>query len=117
MSQSASPNRVPSFDWPDQDNLLRFTKGYETLAQGMFNIAVQQVELTRGLIEGGLADYALLADAHTPDALLRAEVELFRRSSERAFEAATKITGAVQQAFTDAMSAATPPTNGGSRVH
>lgn len=108
MSQTASSSRVTGFEWSNQDNLLHFTRGCETFTKNLFNVAAQQIELTRDLIEGSLADYSLLANARTPEAMLHAEVELFRRGSERAFGAATKITDAMQQVFTDAISAAAP---------
>ncbi|HQT79778.1 MAG TPA: hypothetical protein PLD10_22265, partial [Rhodopila sp.] len=50
-------------------------------------------------------DVALLTQAHTPDALFRAEMEMFRKGSERAFTAAMKISGSMQNMVAETMAA------------
>lgn len=93
--------------WFGPEHLQRFSRNYERFVRDMIDITTQQVELTRDMIEAGTEDMALLSQAHTPDALLRAEMEVFRKRSERAFNAAMKISGSMQNMVAATMAAYT----------
>lgn len=89
-----------------QQNLVRFSRGYECLMKGLINVAIQQIELSRGLLENGVEDFNLLTQARTPDAFVQAELEVFRRRSERALGAAQKISAELNKTFAEMSEAA-----------
>ena len=66
------------------------------------NVAVQQIELGKGMMDSGVEDFDLLAQAHTPEALVQAELEIFRRRSERAIVTTQKITDELRQSWVEA---------------
>jgi hypothetical protein len=74
-----------------QESFARATRGCERLMTGLMQVAMQQFELAQGAMEANLADLDLLMKARTPDALVTAEFEVVRRRTERAADAARKI--------------------------
>jgi hypothetical protein len=92
MSETAALNR---------ENFTRITRGYERVMKGLMNVAVQQIEMTQGLMAGGMADLDLLTEARTPVAFVQAELEIFRRRSERAASAARQITDELNRTFAE----------------
>lgn len=85
-----------------QENFARLSRGYECLMKGMINVAAQQAELGRGLMQAGMEDFGLLAQAKSPEAFLQAEMEIFRRGSERAFDATRKLGLELNKTLTEA---------------
>jgi hypothetical protein len=92
MSETAALNR---------ENFARMTRGYERVMKGLMNVAVQQIEMTQGLIAGGMADLDLLTETRSPVAFVQAEVEIFRRRSERAASAARQIADELNRTFAE----------------
>jgi hypothetical protein len=92
MSETAALNR---------ENFARMTRGYERVMKGLMNVAVQQIEMTQGLMAGGMADLELLTDARSPGAFVQAELEIFRRRSERAASAARQIAVELNRTFAE----------------
>jgi hypothetical protein len=75
-----------------QKSLAQLTRSYECWMKGVMNVAMQQIELGRGLLEGSVEDLNLLTQVRTPDAFCQAEFEMLRRRYERAIGVAQKIT-------------------------
>ena len=70
--------------------------------KGLMSVAVQQIEMTsKGLMAGGMADLELLTDARSPGAFVQAELEIFRRRSERAASAARQIAVELNRTFAE----------------
>jgi Phasin protein len=92
MSETAALNR---------ENFTRMTRGYERVMKGLMNVAVQQIEMTQGLMAGGMADLDLLTEARSPVAFVQAELEIFRRRSERAASAARQIADELNRTFAE----------------
>lgn len=82
--------------------LSQLTQGYETLMKGMMNVVLRQIELTSGLLEGGMDDLNLLTQAKSPDTFIQAELEVLRRQSERMITAAQKFSQEVNQTWSQA---------------
>ncbi len=85
-----------------QQNFAQFAHAYQRFVKSLMNVAVQQIELSRGIVEGSVEDFDLLAQAHTPEALVQAELEIFRRRSERAIGTAQKTTDELRQTWVEA---------------
>ncbi len=84
-----------------QQNFFQMSGGYERLTRGLAQIAMEQIALSRRLLEGSLEDFNLLAQARSPEAFMRAEMEVFRRRSERAMGAAQQIGEELREAWTE----------------
>lgn len=82
--------------------ISQITRGYESLMKGLMSVVMRQIELSSGLLEGGLEDLDLLTKAHTPDEFIKAELEVLRRQSERAIAAAQKLSAEVNRTWSDA---------------
>ena len=85
-----------------QQNFERLAFASTRFMKGLANIAATQFELSRELMDGGVSDFNLLAQARTPEALVEAELEVFRRRSERAVGAVKKISDQMSGAWTEA---------------
>jgi hypothetical protein len=91
-----------------QQNLEQLTRASERFMKGVVNAAVQQIELSRGLIQGGMEDLSLLAQARTPETFVQAELDVFRRRSERMIEAMQKVSDELRQTWGEAFELAKP---------
>lgn len=84
-----------------QENFTRLTRGYECLMKGMINVAAQQAEFGRGMMQAGMEDFGLLTQAKSPEAFFQAEMEIIRRGSERAFDATRKLGTELNKTFAE----------------
>jgi hypothetical protein len=82
--------------------LSQLTRGYESLMKGMMSVVLKQMELGGDLLEGSMADLSLLTQAQSPDKFIEAELEVFRRQSERAIAAAQKFSEEVNRSWSEA---------------
>jgi hypothetical protein len=69
--------------------------------KGLMNVAMQQIELGQGLLEGSVEDLSLLTTARTPDAFVQAEFEVLRRSSQRALGVAQKLSSELNRTWSE----------------
>jgi hypothetical protein len=83
-------------------NFAQLTHASQHFMKGLMNVAVQQIELGKGMMDSGVEDFDLLAQARTPEAVVQAELEVFRRRSERAIVTAQKITDELRQSWVEA---------------
>jgi hypothetical protein len=88
------------------ETTANYALSYEKFVKGMMAIAVQQLELTRGLMEGGMEDLNLLAKARTPDAFVEAELAILRRRAERTIGAVHSVAEEMRQIWTDTLETA-----------
>jgi Phasin protein len=86
-----------------QQNFSQFTHAYQRFMKSLMNVTVQQIELSRGMMEGSIEDFDLLGRACTPDALIEAEFDVFRRRSQRAIETTQKVTDELRQTWAEAL--------------
>lgn len=89
-------------------NLQLFSEGFQNLSKCWVDIMAQQVELTSKMIRGAVADTALLTEARSPDALWRAEVEIYRRGTERMLEASAAVISGIQDVIVHSVDVAMP---------
>jgi len=82
-----------------QETLNRITRGYETWMMGMMHLAMRQIELGQGILEGSMEDLSLLTAARTPDAFVQAELEVLRRGSGRTLGLAQKISSELNRTW------------------
>jgi Phasin protein len=85
-----------------QQNFAQLAHAYQHFMKGLMNVAAQQIELGKGMMDSGVEDFDLLAQARTPEALVQAELEVFRRRSERAVLTTQKITDELRQTWVEA---------------
>ncbi len=91
-----------------QQNFERLAGVSAQYVKGLAGIAAAQFELSRELMDGGVGDFNLLAQARTPEAFVEAELEVFRRRSERAAGAVKKISDQISGAWAEALEFAQP---------
>jgi hypothetical protein len=88
-------------------NLAHLASGYERFVNGLTKATIQQVELNCNFMEGYVEDLNLLAQARTPEAFVQAELNVIRRNSERAVEAAQKISDGLHHTWIEMSGLAT----------
>jgi hypothetical protein len=100
-----------------QQNIEQISRASEHFMKGVMNAAVRQMELGQSLIEAGMEDFNLVARARTPESLLQAELEVFRRRSERLAAAMQTASEDLRQAWSATLdltrSGASPPVEPG----
>jgi hypothetical protein len=89
-----------------QQNLDNLKAASERFMKGVVKATVQQIELSRGLFEGGMEDFSLLAKAHTPETFVQAELDVFRRRSERVIAAMQTLSDELRKTWGEAFEAA-----------
>ncbi|MDB5479965.1 MAG: hypothetical protein JWO83_1018 [Caulobacteraceae bacterium] len=92
-----------------QQNYQNLVTASERFMTGVVNAAVKQLELSRGLIQGGLEDFDHLSQARTPETFVQAELEVLRRRSERVMNAMQTLTEELTRAWGEALELAQPP--------
>jgi Phasin protein len=95
-----------------QRTFADFAAGYEKVARGLMNVAMRQLELSRELMEGAIEDLGLLAQARSPDTLLAAEMEVFRRRAERTIGAVRTVTREMGQVWSESLTSAATASGG-----
>lgn len=91
-----------------EQSFARLSGASEKLVKTLTRIVSRQFELGREYMEGNVADFALLSQAKTPEALVEAEIEVVRRRSERAISAVNTVTTEMRQAWIEAFDFALP---------
>lgn len=91
----------------------RLTRVSERFIEGMTTLVAQQMELGRLMMEGGVEDFRLLAQATTPETFIKAEFEVLNRRQERAAAAVRKFNDGFHKAFSDVYESVEPSTVGG----
>jgi hypothetical protein len=81
---------------------VSLTRGYERVMKSFVEMAARQIDLSSELIRGSLQDLSLLAQAHTPDALVQAELEVLHRESQRALLVLQQLTEQLRQGWVGA---------------
>jgi hypothetical protein len=92
-----------------QQNYQNLVTASERFMTGAVNAAVKQLELSRGLIQGGLEDFDRLSQARTPETFVQAELEVLRRRSERVMNAMQTLSEEMARAWGEALELAQPP--------
>jgi hypothetical protein len=92
-----------------RDHVTQFTLGYGRLVNGLMQAMLTQIDIGRGLMEASVEDFTLLAAARTPDALVQAELEVFRRRSACAIDVAQHLTAQLTRTLSDPASASKSP--------
>lgn len=82
-----------------QQPLVNLAYGYQRAVNGMMNMAIHQMEIGRDLIGGAFEDLDLLVQAQTPDAMAKAEIDIFQRRSKRALAVWQRMTEQMRQDF------------------
>ena len=97
---------MPDAPFPDsvfpfgQQILIRLNSGAEQMLKTAMALTAQQIEISRGLVQGGIEDLALLAHAGTPAGLLQAQVEILKRQAERSLDAVQVVAEQVTKSLT-----------------
>jgi hypothetical protein len=95
-----------------QQNYQKLVTASERFMTGAVNAAVKQLELSRGLIQGGMEDFDRLTQARTPETFVQAELEVLRRRSERVMNAMQVLSEEMARAWGEALELAQPPPRG-----
>jgi hypothetical protein len=91
------PLRLAELFSPTQDWFTKYGQASERLLQGMVNIAFEQSELGRCLMDDALTELRLFADRKRPDEIMKAELEIMRRRAEHIVSGMRKITDEIRQ--------------------
>ena len=106
MHDSKSPMLDPfRFDTllaPTQDRLACCGKATERLFQGFMNMALQQAELGRSLMEDGLSEMRLLTAPRRPEEYMEAELEIMRKRMERMVTGMRRINDEMRSSYFEA---------------
>lgn len=92
-----------------QQNYQHLMAASERFMTGVVNAAMKQLELSRGLIQGGLEDFDRLSQARTPETFVQAELEVLRRRSERVMNTMQTVSEELARAWGEALEMAQPP--------
>ncbi len=91
-----------------QQNYEHLMTASERFMTGVVSATVRQLELSRGLIQGGLEDFDRLSQARTPETFVQAELEVLRRRSERVMTAMQTVSEELARAWGEALEMAQP---------
>lgn len=91
-----------------QQNYQHLMAASERFMTGVVSATVKQLELSRGLIQGGLEDFDRLSQARTPETFVQAELEVLRRRSERVMNAIQTVSEELARAWGEALEMAQP---------
>lgn len=89
-------------------NVEHLTTASERFMEGMTSLMSEQMELGRLMMEGGVEDFRLLAQATTPENFIKAELEVMNRRQGRAAVAMQRFTDRFTKAFSEVHAAADP---------
>lgn len=85
-----------------QEQMARISRNYECFLKGLMDVGARQAEFVRDMIEGNVEDFNRLAGVRTPEALVQAELDIFRRRSEQVMAGTTRIGEAMQRMCAEA---------------
>lgn len=71
--------------------LFTATRSYERLMTGWLATMVRQAEFSRDMMAGACDDIGILAQAHTPQTFVQAELQVMQRRTERMFHGAKRL--------------------------
>ncbi|MBX5455152.1 MAG: hypothetical protein K6U10_14610 [Acidobacteriia bacterium] len=91
------PMRLAELFSPSQDWFTKYGQASERLLQGMVNIAFEQSELGRCLMDDALTELRLFGNSKRPDEIMKAELDIMRRRAEHIVSSMRKITDEIRQ--------------------